>query len=843
MQHSIEKQVLFSLMKLGIGAIDLNRLATQVIDLFSNLSWIPFSGERAIWIREGTDALLHAFRGQGQPFAVLRESHSCTCWKAFLRGSIQTGFFDKTGCTGCLGAKSSVVLALPIQTEEGAQGVIALGLREPYDFENPEALGFFSELLQTVGTIICSIRERQALLRDHLRLAAVLDTVTDGIADIDAGGTVLSANKALCRMFGLDPDDVVGHPFSRLLEGSDRSLYLDFIQTHLKTGGCHPIGDGTELQGVRGNDGTSFPIYLRISETRIQGKSFYTAMVQDLTERKQVERQLREARDEALQSSRLKSEFLANMSHEIRTPMSGVIGMTEILLDSGLNEIQSDYARTIQQSAASLLTIINDILDFSKIEAGKLHLDRVQFNLMTVLEDVVELFSDMARTRKIEIGLLMDSHITLLVEGDPVRLRQVLTNLVGNAVKFTEKGDVLVRVMIEAETAETQQLRFSISDTGVGIAPEHQRLLFQSFTQIDGATNRKYGGTGLGLAISQKLVEMMGGEIGVESTPGIGSTFWFRIPLQKRSEPFDWQTDEHGEENLVHSSRCLIVDANATSRKILDHYLTNWNIPHQAAADSASALDMLRAAALSGNPFNLVLLDLAMPQTDGLMLAERIQRNNPFGRPKMILLSSLGGHVDPHALRDAGLDGFLTKPVRQSKLFDTMMTVLRGNTSKVSATLDSYLVQHKQIPKREASGLPDPSLPRYRVLLVEDNPVNQKAAYITLKKLGYDVDLAENGRQAVAKVMENLYDIVFMDIQMPEMDGLDAVRRIRQLEGELCHTPVVAMTAHAMAGDREKCLDAGMDDYLSKPINREALLRVLDQWLRSKQPVEQPPPL
>ncbi|MEW6258602.1 MAG: response regulator [Thermodesulfobacteriota bacterium] len=842
MPEPVRKDVLYPLLKLGLTFTELAPFTEQLLDWFTTLDRIPLSGERAVWIRDQNALTCLARRGDVPIAPFLNGNPPCICWEAFSSGSIQTGSIDKTRCWGCLGSKSAVILALPIVAEDGMQGVISLGLREPLFCNDAETIAFFSELISVLGTVIAAIRQREQLLMDRMRYQTLLDTISDAMIHIDSDGIILSVNASAVRMFGYEPDDAIGRPVTLLMAEPYRSCHDVFLRNYLNTGVRHIIGSERELNGAQRKDGTVFPVQLRVAETRIHGKPAFLALIQDLTERKEVERQLREARDQALASSRIKSEFLANMSHEIRTPMTGVIGMTEILLESGLTETQRDYALTIQQSAASLLTIINDILDFSRIEAGKLHIDRVRFNLMTVLEDVVDLFSEMARTRQIEIGLLMDSHITLEVEGDPVRLRQILTNLVANAVKFTEKGDVLIRVTIEAETAETQKLRFSVSDTGVGIAPEHQKLLFQSFTQVDGAANRKHGGTGLGLAISKKLVELMGGEIGMESTLGVGSTFWFSIPLQKRPEAFGWEADTHEEEDIAQSIRCLIVDANATSRKILDHYLTNWNISHQAATDPTSALDMLRDAALAGTPFNLVLLDLAMPKTDGLMLAERIQRNDSFGRPKMILLSSLGGHVDPHALRDAGLDGFLTKPVRQSKLFDTMMTVLAGKTQKVESCLDSYLLRKKPATA-ETFGVVNASSGRYRVLLVEDNPINQKTAYILLKKLGYDVDLAENGKQAVVKVMENLYDIVFMDIQMPEMDGLEAVRRIRHLEGGICHTPIVAMTAHAMTGDREKCIDAGMDDYLSKPIDREALAAVLQKWLCSKKPIEQPPPL
>ncbi|MFZ3046558.1 MAG: response regulator [Desulfatirhabdiaceae bacterium] len=828
--------ILNTLLKIGIQNGELSEQLGRMLDVISTIPCLPLAGPVAFFLWDETRKCLvlsaskklsKAHRSACQTVT----SKICTCMQALQTGQIQIVQPESPVSDVCTQMTGKPHLAIPIHSKSKDHGVLLLALKQAIQ-PDTEELKFFQTLSDTLGDIIKARQIQKSLQDNEIRLQTILSTAVDGIISVDEDGLVQSLNPAAARIFGYQPNQIIGQNINRLMIEPFHSQHDGYIQTYLKTGIARIIGMGREIQCALRRDGTVFPAYLAVSEVPVKGKRLFTAIVRDLTQQKQYEQQIQEARDAALESSRLKSEFLANMSHEIRTPMNGVIGMTELLLDSGLTDVQKDYALTIQGSANSLLTIINDILDFSKIEAGKLTMEHVEFDLMTVLEDAIDLFSKAARKRQIEIGLLKDSNIVSPVIGDPVRLRQILTNLVGNAVKFTEKGDVLIRVQMMIQTDETQKLRFSVSDTGMGIAPEKQRLLFQSFTQVDGATTRRYGGTGLGLAISRRLVEMMGGEIGMESTPGKGSTFWFTLPLTKQTECY-LSAIADSQLNAISplaTTRCLIVDANATSRKILHHYLSNWNVAHETAGDCQTAIRMLETAALENSPFTLLLMELAMPEMDGLMLAQTIDENPEIPNPRMILLSSMGGHVDAAALQKAGLDGFLTKPVRQSKLLDTLFTVMGGESAKVASTADSYLMKKSKSRSDVLSGSSGQT-PPHRILLVEDNPVSQKMAYITLSKLGFDVDLAENGRQGVSKLMENLYDLVLMDIQMPEMDGFEATRRIRSLEGDLCHTPVVAMTAHAMAGDREKCIEAGMDDYISKPINRDVLVQILNKWL------------
>ena len=526
----------------------------------------------------------------------------------------------------------------------------------------------------------------------------------------------------------------------------------------------------------------------------------------DVTERRHMIEELIEAREAAMEASQLKSEFLANMSHEIRTPLNGVIGMTELMLGTPLDFDQRDYADTILQSADTLLHIINDILDFSKIEAGKLSLERVELDVTRVAQDIGELFAPKAHSKGLELIIDMPEQVSMLRFGDPVRVKQILANLVSNAIKFTETGEVAIK--ISGLQAGPTWLRIAVKDTGIGIPSDRHGAIFDSFTQADGSTTRRYGGTGLGLAIVKQLAALMGGKAGMTSEPGHGSTFWVDLPMELQAvetQPADFRESLEG-------LKILVVDDNSTNRKVLTRLLATHGCTTDEAPGATDAIEMLTRR----GPYNIVLLDYQMPDVDGLELARMITRMNLSPAPELVMLSSVGQLVGPDVLESAKVARSLTKPVRQNELLSVVLDVSRGSQAR-----------HEMENAPVKSCCPS----TMSILVVEDNFVNRKVCQKILERHGCLVHFAENGLEALERVEAKAYDLILMDLQMPIMDGFETTLAIRARDRRLgIHTPIVALTAHAMRGDKEKCLAIGMDDYLTKPVKPQDIDNVIERY-------------
>ncbi|MCF7707695.1 MAG: PAS domain-containing protein, partial [Verrucomicrobia bacterium] len=649
-------------------------------------------------------------------------------------------------------------------------------------------------------------------------LQTLLDNAPDCIYFKDKESRFIRCSKALAERFGCtSPEELYGKTDRDFFAEEHAKEAMDDEQEIMRTG--KPVIGKIEREPTP--DGTvTWALTTKMPRRDEKGNIIGTfGISKDITQLKKVEKELEVTRDAALESARLKSEFLANMSHEIRTPMNTIIGMTGLLIDTQLNEEQKDFANTVRSSADALLNIINDILDFSKIEAGKLMFESIDFNFLELVESSVELVATRAQSKEIELACWVHHEIPIGLRGDPGRIRQVLTNLLTNAVKFTNHGEVVIRAAKEKETKKDITIRIEVKDTGAGISKKAQALLFQPFTQADGSMTRKYGGTGLGLAISKQLVEMMNGEIGAESEPGQGSTFWFTIKLEKQPESATTPKIEAAKESLA-GLRVLIVDDNATNRQILHHQISGWRMRSGYASNGKEALTILRDEAKSGFPYDLAILDMQMPEMDGLTLAKEIRRNPVTSDLKIIILTSLGQRINRQLVRELGINAVLMKPVKQSKLFDCLADTM------VESLLPA--TEHKAPEESQSSQATleaHPKAKKVRILLAEDNIVNQKVSLRQLRKLGYTADAVANGIEVIQAISSIPYDIILMDCQMPEMDGYDATRRIRQIENEASsegrpcqHHYIIALTANALQGDREKCLASGMNDYISKPV-------------------------
>ncbi|MCP4592820.1 MAG: response regulator, partial [bacterium] len=676
-------------------------------------------------------------------------------------------------------------------------------------------------------TVEASERKRaeEQVKRLSREVKLILDSAGEGIYGLDSAGKTTFINPAAARMVGWEVGELVGQPPHDVLhhtkpDGSPYAREECPIYAAFRDGDVHHVDD--ELFWKR--DGTSFPVEYTSTPLLEHGELTGAVVVfRDIRERKQAETELLRAKEAAEAGNRSKSEFLANMSHEIRTPMNGIIGMTELTLGTQLTTEQRECLNTVMGCSNALLTLLNDILDLSKIEAGRTELEKTDFELATVMNAVADLASNLAREKGLELVCHVDPAIPNRLLGDPARLRQVLVNLSGNAVKFTEQGEVEISVEQESRTNDHVTLLFSVRDTGIGIPADHLDSVFDRFTQADGATTRRYGGTGLGLTISKQVVDLMSGAIWVESELNRGSTFRFRVSLgwiePRQGTESTLETAETDAEDLLGRKRILIVDDNTTNRRLLERILTVWGCQTQTAADGATALELA-----AHNTFDALILDVHMPEMDGLQVERRIHNDPECGNPQVVFLGSLGSRGEWLNAQAASRTTYLAKPVKQSVLLDTLMDIFRPEddpaSGEESASADALVAQPDLRP---SSG---------RILLVEDNPVNSRVASQIMLRDHHEVTVAENGRVALEILEQKSFDLILMDMQMPEMDGFEATERIRA-HPVWQEIPVIAMTAHAMKGDRERCLQAGMDDYISKPVRSEELREMVNKWLDS----------
>ncbi|MBW3694511.1 response regulator [Vibrio sp. T187] len=688
------------------------------------------------------------------------------------------------------------------------------------------------------------VKEKEALMttlqETSHKLTAILDTAADGMITIDINGIILSFNQAAQNIFGYQESEMIGQPVTLLMNNKDSAHHQSYMNNYLNTGHSKIINVrdkqgklGRQLEGRRRN-GEVFPIQLSIARVNTENGVIFSGLVKDITEAKQAERNLIQAKEEAEQGAIAKSEFLAVMSHEIRTPMNGVIGMLELLMDNHLNKSQSHQAYLAHDSAVSLLNLINDILDFSKIEADKLELEDQHFNPRKVLGDLAESLATQIQNDNLELVLDTIGVTETMILGDATRIRQIFANLLSNALKFTKDGEIIIKAKLEHHNDDQWKLIGQVIDSGIGIPKDKVSHLFDKFSQVDASTTRKYGGTGLGLAIVKKLCQLMGGDVYVESREGTGSTFTFEIFVGKSNESAQVlpTTD-------ISQLSILVVDDNAVNREVLRAQLEIWGATVTESDGYYSALKCCSAhIAEHGRSFDIAFLDMQMPDADGIDLCKKMKSEKDYRVTELIMMTSMDSVANQDLFKKVGFSGYFPKPATTSDLFDALNVIgSKGFSTKDHLVTHNYL---STLEPREQERAPIEIDEGLKVLVVEDNRVNQIVIEGVLSKMGIDVSIAEHGKIALASLNEQHFDLVLMDCQMPEMDGYEATQQIRlgAAGDNNIKIPIIAMTANAMSGDRDACLKAGMNDYLAKPINKQEVLSKISEWSKADALIE-----
>jgi PAS domain S-box-containing protein len=720
-------------------------------------------------------------------------------------------------------APPRALAAVPIMTPDRVPAVVEVAsfgaLTDQHRALLDEAAGMVALKLEVLQRNLRTRELLEQVQTSEERTRLILDSTSEGIYGMARDGRITFVNAATCRMLGFAPEEMIGQQAHALIhhhrpDGSIYPVEECPMRAACQRGETRRVDD----EFLWRKDGVGVPVEYGTTPI-VKAGAILGGVVSftDITERKRIEQELRQAMQQAEEATKAKSAFLANMSHEIRTPMNGIMGMTELALDTELTAEQRDYLNTVKWSADALLTLINDILDFSKIEAGRIELDPIEFLLRDAIGDTLNPLALRASSKGLELAYDIAPDVPDALVADIYRLRQVIVNLVGNAIKFTEQGEVVVSVRGVESTGDQRVLQIAVRDTGIGIPPAAAAKLFKPFEQADAATTRKYGGTGLGLAISKQLVELMGGQIRLETEPGHGSTFIFTTRVKLGTARSTASADEAS--RLLAGKTTLIVDDNETNRRILQTMLGHWGLKTLAVESGAKALAALDRSASAGQPISLIISDLHMPEMDGFDLIAAVRRHAAFNTLPVVLLTSSASPGDQKRCDELRIAARLLKPVKQSLLLDNIMRIMVGESR------DRTTTAQPAAPTPTATGAPaagagaEQSL---RVLVAEDNPVNVKFALKLLERAGHQVVVAGNGREAVDLSAAQSFDLILMDVQMPEMDGLDATRAIRARETD-GHIPIIAMTANAMTGDREMCIEAGMDGYVTKPVKKDAL--------------------